>query len=92
MKYKLYYISIIFRHGEEAGNVARSILHEEYFADRVRPQLEERSLQHSMMLSEWMQEVPQDFTEHWIMIACPLGKRSRLVASKVGKYKQILTF
>jgi hypothetical protein len=83
IEYKLYYISIIFRHGEEAGNAAYIILHEKYFTDCVRSQLEERSFQPSMMLSEWMQEVPEDFKEHWIMVACPLGKRSRLIASKV---------
>ncbi|XP_018396786.1 PREDICTED: snurportin-1 [Cyphomyrmex costatus] len=33
-----------------------------------------------MMLSEWMLDVPQDFTENWIMVPCPVGKRVRLIS------------
>lgn len=33
-----------------------------------------------MMLSEWMMDVPQDFTENWIMVPCPIGKRVRLIS------------
>jgi hypothetical protein len=43
-----------------------------------------------MMLSEWMLEVPQDFINNWIMVPCPLGKRNRIVASKVNECNQIL--
>jgi len=45
---------------------------------------------HLMMLSEWMLEVPQDFIDNWIMVPCPLGRRNRIVASKVSEYNQIL--
>lgn len=38
---------------------------------------------HLLMLSEWMLEVPQDFAEKWIMVPCPVGKRSLVVAYKV---------
>ncbi|EFN87963.1 Snurportin-1 [Harpegnathos saltator] len=34
------------------------------------------------MLSEWMLDVPENFTENWIMMPCPVGKRTVLVASK----------
>ncbi|XP_058793883.1 snurportin-1 [Phymastichus coffea] len=37
-----------------------------------------------LMLSEWMLEVPQDFVEKWIMVPCPVGKRSLVVAYKGG--------
>jgi len=36
-----------------------------------------------MMLSEWMLDVPQDFTENWIMVPCPTGNRVRLISAWV---------
>lgn len=36
-----------------------------------------------MMLSEWMLDVPQDFSENWIMVPCPIGKRTRLISRRV---------
>lgn len=36
-----------------------------------------------VMLSEWMFDVPEKFTEEWIMVLCPLGIRTILVANKV---------
>lgn len=82
------------KHREEAFNAARGILQETYFSeveDKEEPMDTEqyrartkshRYRRHPMMLSEWMVDVPQDLTETWIMVPCPLGKRSRLVASK----------
>lgn len=35
-----------------------------------------------LMMSEWMLEVPQDLLEKWIMVLCPEGKRTLLVAYK----------
>lgn len=35
-----------------------------------------------LMMSEWMFEVPQDFSENWITVPCPEGKRSLVVACK----------
>lgn len=37
-----------------------------------------------IMLSEWMLEVPQDLIDKWIMVPCPEGKRSLLIASRVN--------
>ncbi|KAE8617311.1 hypothetical protein XENTR_v10009032 [Xenopus tropicalis] len=34
------------------------------------------------MLSEWLIEVPQDISEFWLLVVCPVGKRSLIVASK----------
>ncbi|XP_033211824.1 snurportin-1 [Belonocnema kinseyi] len=39
-----------------------------------------------LMLSEWMLEVPQDLTENWLVVPCPKGRRTLLVARK-GKTK-----
>lgn len=39
-----------------------------------------------MMLSEWMLDVPQDFTEKWVMVPCPTGKRVRLISAWVLIY------
>ncbi|KAF3428537.1 hypothetical protein E2986_06530 [Frieseomelitta varia] len=35
-----------------------------------------------LMMSEWMLEVPQDLLEKWIIVPCPQGKRTLLVACK----------
>jgi len=47
---------------------------------RIEP---EKSKINGMMLSEWMLDVPQDFTENWIMVPCPIGKRVRLISGWV---------
>ncbi|XP_052276684.1 uncharacterized protein LOC127875954 isoform X2 [Dreissena polymorpha] len=33
------------------------------------------------MLSEWLVEVPENFEEDWLMVACPWGKRCLVVAA-----------
>jgi len=39
-----------------------------------------------LMLSEWMLEVPEHFVEEWVMVPCPVGKRSLVVASDVSYF------
>ncbi|XP_039308205.1 snurportin-1 isoform X2 [Solenopsis invicta] len=39
-----------------------------------------QSKTYRMMLSEWMLDAPQDFTEKWIMVPCPIGHRVRLIS------------
>ncbi|EZA51847.1 snurportin-1 [Ooceraea biroi] len=83
------------KHREEAFNTARGILKDIYFPDeedgeesmdveqyRSKSKYYGRPRHHLMMLSEWMTDVPQDLIENWIMVPCPEGKRSRLVAGK----------
>lgn len=46
------------------------------------------------MLSEWLVDVPADFTEEWCTVPCPVGKRCLVVASRVcnnrsDKYNKI---
>lgn len=36
-----------------------------------------------LMLSEWLVDVPSDLVSDWLMVVCPVGKRSLIVASKV---------
>ena len=36
------------------------------------------------MLSEWLVDVPTELDTDWLMVVCPVGKRSLIVASKVG--------
>ena len=36
------------------------------------------------MLSEWLVDVPSELDTDWLMVVCPVGKRSLIVASKVG--------
>lgn len=35
-----------------------------------------------LMMSEWMLDVPQDFVNKWIVVPCPEGKRTLVVACK----------
>lgn len=35
-----------------------------------------------LMLSEWMVDVPEDLTTEWIMVVCPVGKRSMVIAAR----------
>ncbi|XP_076220917.1 snurportin-1 [Nomia melanderi] len=35
-----------------------------------------------LMMSEWLLDVPQDFVEKWIIVPCPEGKRTLVVACK----------
>ncbi|XP_005816523.1 snurportin-1 [Xiphophorus maculatus] len=35
-----------------------------------------------LMLSEWLVDVPPDLDSDWLMVVCPVGKRSLIVASK----------
>ena len=36
-----------------------------------------------LMLSEWMLEIPDNFVDDWVMVPCPVGKRSLVIASNV---------
>lgn len=35
-----------------------------------------------LMLSEWMVDIPKDFEQDWIMLICPIGRRSLVIAAK----------
>ncbi|MGH0170492.1 UNVERIFIED_CONTAM: hypothetical protein FKN15_059001 [Acipenser sinensis] len=35
-----------------------------------------------LMLSEWLVDIPSDLATEWLMVVCPVGKRSLIVASK----------
>lgn len=41
-----------------------------------------RSYRNQLMLSEWLVEVPSDLVNQWLMLLCPVGKRSLVVASR----------
>lgn len=36
------------------------------------------------MLSEWFVEVPSDLASEWLLVLCPMGKRSFVLASRVS--------
>lgn len=36
------------------------------------------------MLSEWLVDIPSELDTDWLMVVSPVGKRSLIVASKVG--------
>ena len=39
-----------------------------------------------LMLSEWLVEKPEDFEDNWVMVPCPAGRRSLIIASKVSSF------
>lgn len=41
-----------------------------------------RYYKNQLMLSEWLVDVPADFTEEWCTVPCPVGKRCLVVASR----------
>lgn len=68
---------------EDTVNATRGIL-ENFFPECKGSMKTTRKKR--IMLSEWMLDVPEKFIEEWIMILCPVGIRTILVASK-GKTK-----
>ena len=87
----------IIRCRDVAFNVGRGILEKAFNSDECEEELEieetDKKKYHSfkrnkyyanqLMMSEWMLEVPQDLLEKWIIVPCPQGKRTLLVACKV---------
>ncbi|XP_011638087.1 snurportin-1 [Pogonomyrmex barbatus] len=87
------------KYRDEAINATRGILQEIQSYDLAENEIEEIEMNemveelpsqlpkesriNQMMLSEWMLEIPQDLTENWIMVPCPVGHRTRLV-SRMG--------
>lgn len=41
-----------------------------------------RYYKNQLMLSEWLVDVPVDFTQEWCTVPCPVGKRCLVVASR----------
>ncbi|XP_053318964.1 snurportin-1 [Spea bombifrons] len=41
-----------------------------------------RHYSNQLMLSEWLIEIPSDLAELWLLVVCPVGKRSLIVASR----------
>lgn len=44
-----------------------------------------------LMLSEWLVDVPSELDTDWLMVVCPMGKRSLIVASKVRTLSPLFT-
>ena len=47
-----------------------------------------RTYKNQIMLSEWLVEVPDDFSRSWFMVPSPVGKRCLVVASRVIKLQK----
>ncbi|XP_076245829.1 snurportin-1 [Calliopsis andreniformis] len=81
-----------------AFNVGRGILEEAFNSeeDELKEEMEidehdkkkyhaskrNKNYANQLMMSEWMFDVPQDFVEKWIIVPCPQGKRTLVVACK----------
>ncbi|KAG7265341.1 hypothetical protein CRUP_014377 [Coryphaenoides rupestris] len=59
---------------------------EEAAAEEEGMEIEKRKLPrhyaNQLMLSEWLVDVPAELDTEWLMVVCPVGKRSLIVASK----------
>ncbi|XP_043587785.1 snurportin-1 [Bombus pyrosoma] len=82
---------------DTAFNIGRGILEEafnsedEYEEEMEIQKIDKKGYYYSkrnknyanqLMMSEWMLEVPQDLVGKWIVVPCPQGKRTLLVARK----------
>lgn len=91
-------IICIIRCRDTAFNIGRGILEEafnsedEYEEEMEIQKIDKKGYYYSkrnknyanqLMMSEWMLEVPQDLVGKWIVVPCPQGKRTLLVARKV---------
>ncbi|XP_033823791.1 snurportin-1 [Periophthalmus magnuspinnatus] len=70
---------------EEQGDQPRDVPEEEEVEEEGM-ELERRRLPkhyaNQLMLSEWLVDVPSDLGCDWLLVVCPVGKRSLIVASK----------
>lgn len=92
-------IMCIIRCREIAFNVGRGILEDAFNSEEDEceevVEIEEKEKKryqyfkrykyyaNRLMMSEWMLEVPQDLISKWIIVPCPQGKRTLVVACKV---------
>ncbi|XP_042571007.1 snurportin-1-like [Cyprinus carpio] len=72
---------------EEKDEEKKSQQQLENSADEEGMEIEQRKklpkhYANQLMLSEWLVDVPADLSSDWLMVVCPVGKRSLVVASK----------
>ncbi|PSN35563.1 hypothetical protein C0J52_12502 [Blattella germanica] len=51
----------------------------EYTNIKIKPKLVE-FYRNRLMLSEWLEHVPEDLADNWFIVPCPIGRRSLVVA------------
>ncbi|XP_059479701.1 snurportin-1 [Neocloeon triangulifer] len=54
--------------------------------DFILKHLSKKKYGKMLMLSEWMEEVPQDLEEKWLCVPCPIGKRCIVISEKSACY------
>ncbi|XP_798268.4 snurportin-1 [Strongylocentrotus purpuratus] len=47
-----------------------------------RGKKKERYYSNQLMLSEWLDDVPSDLAENWLMVPCPVGRRTFIITSR----------
>ena len=47
-----------------------------------KPRKKYNPYKNQIMLSEWLVDVPEDFSALWLFVVCPVGKRCMVVASR----------
>uniref|UniRef100_UPI00398E7DB4 snurportin-1 n=1 Tax=Pristiophorus japonicus TaxID=55135 RepID=UPI00398E7DB4 len=68
--------------GEDSGDESeRKEEHDEMEVELAKKKLPKRYA-NQLMLSEWLVDVPSDLVEEWLLVVCPVGKRTLIVASK----------
>lgn len=46
-----------------------------------KKRIKKNPYRNQLMLSEWLTDVPEDFSENWLFTICPVGKRCLVIAS-----------
>ncbi|XP_067871447.1 snurportin-1 isoform X2 [Heterodontus francisci] len=65
--------------GEDSGEESEE--HNEMEVEVAKKKLPKRYA-NQLMLSEWLVDVPGDLVEEWLLVVCPVGKRTLIVASR----------
>ncbi|XP_043536454.1 snurportin-1 isoform X1 [Chiloscyllium plagiosum] len=55
--------------------------HDEMEVEVAKKKLPKRYA-NQLMLSEWLVDVPSDLIEEWLLVVCPVGKRTLIIASR----------
>lgn len=67
---------------QEQGEQPRDAPEEEEEGMEVERRKLPKHYANQLMLSEWLVDVPSELARDWLLVVCPVGKRSLIVASK----------
>ncbi|KAK2720358.1 hypothetical protein QYM36_004296 [Artemia franciscana] len=66
---------------EDALNKLRGIVENDLEEESYNPRFY-RKFEGALMISEWLEEIPDSLEDEWIVVVCPVGQRCLVVASQ----------